>query len=151
MGRKYTLMLPQEIEDIVKECLLRVGIKGASNNQVALLTRLIFSGVAEYFYKQPDNKVRMGYIEFMKNPDKEQLFAVNILKSEGVGVINADTLWRYYKGELATEAQLKGVIDEFVHNLLEYAETQEQDIVNINNKTTVELTKKRRKKNGIQT
>lgn len=151
MDRKYALMLPQEIEDIVKECLIRVGIKSTSNNQVALLTRLIFSGIAEYFYKQPDNKVQMGYIEFMKNPEKEQLFAVNLLKSEGSGVINADTLWRYYKGELATQAQLKGIIDEFVHNLLEYAQTQEQDIIDINNRTTVELTKKRRKKNGIQT
>ena len=151
MDRKYISRPPKDIEAIVQESLNRVGLKSSSNNQVALLTRLIFSGISEYFFKKPDNKVKMGYIEFIKNPDKEQLFALNILKSEDAGVVNADTLWRYYKGELSSEAQLKGIIDEFVHDLLEYAQTQEQNISKINSKTTVELGKKRRKENGIQT
>ena len=102
-------------------------------------------------FEKPDYKVKMGYIEFMKNPDKEQLFAINILKNDEEGVVNADTLWRYYKGELLTEAKLKGVIDEFVQDLLEYAQAQEQNIMSLNNKTTVELSKKRRRTNGIQT
>lgn len=151
MARKYISRLPKDIEEIVDECLRRVNIKDVSENQVALLTRLIFSGIANYFYKKPDYKVKMGYIEFIKNPDKEQLFAINILKNDEEGVVNADTLWRYYKGELLSEAKLKVVIDEFVQDLLNYAQTQEQDIMSLNNKTTVELSKKRRRRNGIQT
>ena len=151
MSREFTSRNPQDIENIIKECLMRVGVNDISDKQIALLTRLIFSGISEYFYKKPDYKVKMGYMEFMKNPDKEQLFAINLLRNDDVGVVNADTLWRYYKGELATEAQLKNIIDEFVHNLLEYSQAQEQSITEINTKTTVELTKKRRKRNGIQT
>ena len=76
----------------------------------------------------------MGYIEFMKNPEKEQLFAINLLKNENEGVVNANTLWRYYKGELATEAKLKVVIDEFMQDLLQYSQQQETEINNITRK-----------------
>lgn len=151
MVRKFKDMFPKDIENIIKDSLRRIGITKVSENQVSLLTRLIFSGISSYFFYNSDNKIRMGYIELLKNPEKEQLFAVNIVKNEFEGVVNADTLYRYYKGELATETQLREVIDEFVHDLLVYAQTQETDISNISDKTTVELSKKRRKKNGIQT
>ena len=151
MAREFVNKSPKEIELIVDECLKRVGINKVTNNQVALLTRLIFSGIANYFFNRPDDLIKMGYIEFRKNPDKEQLLAVNIIKNEEVGVVNASTLWRYYKGELTSEAELKGIIDEFVHDLISYAQTQEQNIMSISNRTTVELSKKRRRKNGIQT
>ena len=145
MVRKVTRRPPSDIEDIFKECLERVGIKRTTINQRALLVRLVFSGIASYFFYNPNVKIRTGYIEFKKNPEKKQIIPINILKSENQGIVNADTLWRYYKGELASEAQLKEVIDEFVHNLLEYAQMQEFNIAEINQKTTIELSKKRRK------
>ena len=134
MARKFISRKPEDLENIVIECLHRIGISDVSDKQVALLTRLIFSGIANYFFNKPDYKIKMGYIEFMKNPEKEQLFAVNILKDEEEGVINADTLWRYYKGELATEAKLKVVIDEFMQDLLQYSQQQETEINSITKK-----------------
>ena len=134
MARKFISRKPIDIENIVAECLKRVGITKVSDNQVALLTRLIFSGIANYFFNNPDNKIGMGYIEFMKNPEKEQLFAINLLKNENEGVVNANTLWRYYKGELATEAKLKVVSDEFMQDLLQYSQQQETEINNITRK-----------------
>lgn len=134
MGRQFKNRKSIEIEEIVEECLKRVGIEKTSQKQVALLTRLIFSGISYYFYLKPDNLIKMGYIEFMKNPDKEQMFAVNILKNADEGVVNAETLWRFYKGELASEAKLKMVVDEFVQELLQYSQDQEIDITNLTNK-----------------
>lgn len=134
MSRNFTYKKSTDIEDIVKECLARIGITEVSKNQVALLTRLIFSGISNYFFNKPDNKITMGYIELMKNPQKEQLFAINLLKNQKEGVINANTLWRYYKGELATEAELKVIIDEFMQDLLNYSQQQEIEIDNITKK-----------------
>ena len=131
MARKFKNKKPEEIENIVSECLNRVGVKKMSANKIALLTRLIFSGISDYFFRNPDNLINMGYIQFKKNPDKEQLFAINIVKSDSAGVVNANTLWRYYKGELASETKLKGIIDEFIKELLEYSQAQEQDITNL--------------------
>ena len=145
MVREFKERQPKDIESIVKESLRRIGLSKVSDNKIALLTRLIFSGIASYFYFNPDNKIRMGYIEFIKNPEKEQLFALNIIRNDLDGIVNADTLWRYYKGEMTTRAQLKEIIDEFVHDLLDYAQVQESEISKINEKTTIEVSKKRRK------
>ena len=133
-AREFVERKPSDIEAIVKECLQRVGLKPTSKGQVSLLTRLIFSGISNYFFLNPDNIVKMGYIEFIKNPDKDQMFALNIIRNSKEGVVNAHTLWRYYKGELATEAELKGVIDTFVHDLLQYSQTQEFEITKLTNK-----------------
>ena len=70
MSRKFINRYPSDLEDIVSECLKRVGIEQTSKNQVALLTRLIFSGISAYFFYNPNVKIRTGYLEFMKNPDK---------------------------------------------------------------------------------
>ena len=134
MARKFKKRQATDIEDIVAESLARIGVKNLSDEQVALLARLIFSGVARYFFMSPDNEIEMGFLKIIKNPDKEQLFAVNIRKSENEGIYNAKSLWKYYRGELVVEAELKSIMEEFVQNLLDYSQAQEQSISKLTRK-----------------
>ena len=121
------------LEQIVSDGLKHVGLK-ATEAQSALLLRLIFSGIGSHFFFQPDTKFRLGFIEVEKSPEIDELFNVQIIRSEKDKVINADMLYKYYKGDLAREQQLQDVLDVFVNELLAYAQGQEVSITKTVNK-----------------
>lgn len=131
MVRKFKNRPSKDIESILEESIERIDFRNITKDKIALLLRLLISGVANYFFVSPDNIVNVGYMQFTKSADKDELFKVKIIRNEGEGVLNASTLWRYYKGELSTEAKLKGIIDEFVDGLLEYSQNQEVKITKL--------------------
>ena len=131
MGRKFRKVDKEVLENIVKESLERIGIKTIETNKVALLARLITSGIALHFFNSPDDLIDVGFLRFKKNPEKEELFAVEILKNEKAGVINADTLYRYYTGNLTSEKALKETMEGFVNELLNYSQKQNNVITEL--------------------
>lgn len=116
------------LEQVVGDSLKHVGIE-ASDTQTALLLRLIFSGIGSHFFFQPDTKFRLGFIDIGKSPEADELFNVKIIRSPEDKIVNADTLYRYYKGDLAREERFKEVLDAFVNELLAYAQGQEISIM----------------------
>lgn len=134
MKRKLKRVDKEEIETIVKDCLKRVKIEELKEGRAEWLFRLIISGISKYFFEQPDNIVDVGFLRFKKSPEKEQLFNVEIIKDEKVGIINAETLWRYYTGELTSEKEIKSIIGNFVNELLKYSQEQEEEITQITGK-----------------
>ena len=131
MKRKLKRAQKEELESIMKDCLKTVKIGELKEGRSEWLFRLLMSGIAKYFFEQPDNFVDVGFIRFKKNPEKEELFAVEIIKDEKAGVTNAETLWRYYTGELSSEKELKSIVNNFVNELLKYSQEQEEEITNI--------------------
>lgn len=121
---------PVVIENIVKESLNIINEK-MEDDKIRLLLRLIISGIAKHYFTSPDDLIEVGFLQFCKSPDKDELFRVNILRSKDSGVINADTLWRYYKGELKQEAQFKEILDNFLEELIEYSQEQEINITQL--------------------
>ena len=136
MARKLNKIEDKVIEDIVDDSLKRVGVKKVSKKQISLLLRLICSGIANYFYNKPDDFAEIGFIRFKKNPIKEEIFAVELISDEEEGVINADTLYRYYKGDLKAEQQIKETMDNFVNELLAYSQNQSNRIISMTSKLT---------------
>lgn len=132
MKRKIEERSLSIIEKVVGDSLRQVGLE-ASSEQTALLLRLIFSGIGSHFFFDPDSKFKIGFIEIAKSPNIDELFNVNIIRSEQDKVINADMLYKYYKGDLAREEQLKTVLDTFVNELLAYAQGQEVSIASTMN------------------
>ena len=145
MVRIFKQKPPAIIENIVKESLSIVNEK-MEDDKVRLLLRLVISGIAKHYFTNPDDLIEVGFLQFCKSPDKDELFRVNILRSKESGVINADTLWRYYKGELKQEAQFKEILNNFLEELIEYSQEQEIDIMNLTNQIE---TRKRRTNYGI--
>ena len=134
MKRKLKRVKKEEIESIVTECLKRVKLGELKEGRSEWLLRLIMSSIAKYFFEQPDNIVDVGFLRFKKNPEKEELFAVELIRDEKAGVINADTLYRYYTGDLASEKEIKKVIGGFVNELLKYSQEQEEEITDLTGK-----------------
>ena len=132
------------LEQIVYDSLHHIGLTDANPSHAALLLILILSGIGQHFFYEPDTNFRLGFIDIRKSPDKDELFTVNIIRSEENNIVNADTLWKYYTGELIKESQLKEVLDKFVHELLLYSQSQEESIMMMADKL-----KKGKKKNGI--
>lgn len=134
MVRKQKRAPKEDIESVMKDSVKRVGIQDLEDSPTNLLLRLVVSGIAKYFFEKPDNVVDVGYLRFKKSPVKEELFTVEIIKNEKEGVINADTLWRYYTGELTSEKQLKEVLNNFMEELVEYSQNQEIEITKLTGK-----------------
>ena len=134
MGRKLKKASREKIEQIIIESLESVGIRDVKDSKAALLTRLIISGIGNYFFSKPDNVVNVGFIKLSKSPNKDELFTAEIIRNEEVGIKNAETLWRYYTGEMITETKLKEVVEDFVSELLVYSQEQEQKITKLANK-----------------
>ena len=132
MTRKFKKVNPVKVEEIVTNSLKIVGLHEVVKDKVSLLTRLIFSGLAYYFYEHPDSLIDLGYLRIRKNPDKEELFAVNILRDDRV--VNAESLWKYYTGELQSKEELKSLLEGFVNELLVYSQIQETKISSLSNK-----------------
>lgn len=131
MGRKFKTISSVILENIVKDSASRVKISPISSNQANLLVRLIFSGIASYLYNYPDDIMDVGYIKVKKNPPKEEIFAVDIVKNENEGITNAETLYRYYKGELMAEKEIKETMNNFVNELLSYSQAQNFNITKL--------------------
>lgn len=134
MKRKLKRADKEELESIVNDCLSKVKITGLQEGRSEWFFRLIISGISKYFFEQPDNIVDVGFLRFKKNPEKEELFAVELLKNEKIGVVNAETLWRYYTGDLTSEKELKSIIGNFVNELLKYSQSQEEEITDLTGK-----------------
>ena len=130
-GRQLRERPPEDIENITKESLKIIGIEDIEEGKVKLLSRLIMSGIANHYFHYPDDLIRMGFLQFEKSPDKNELFKVTILKNKEAGVVNADTLWKYYKGELHQEAKFKEILDNFLEELISYSQTQEINITQL--------------------
>ena len=141
MARKREVKSAKILEDIMKECLSILSIEDISDDKVKLLLRLYASGIANKFFLEPDNIIDVGFLRFEKSPDKNELFRVSLKKDVNAGVINATTLWKYYKGELQQEKQFKQILEEFLTDLIQYSEEQEISITNLTSK----LQQKRRK------
>lgn len=132
--RKFIEKPPDIIERVTRESLKIVGIEEVSEGKVKLLSRLIISGIANHYFYNPDDLIKMGFLQFEKSPDKNELFKVTILKDIEAGVINADTLWKYYRGELHQEAKFKEILDNFLEELIAYSQTQEINITQLTNR-----------------
>jgi hypothetical protein len=139
-GRKFIEKPPDILERVTEESLKIVGIENVDEGKIKLLTRLIISGLAYYYFNNPDDLIKIGFLQFEKSPDKNELFKVTILKDKEAGVINAETLWKYYKGELHQEAKFKEILDGFLEGLIAYSQEQEINITQL----TSTLQKKRR-------
>lgn len=129
--RKLIEKPPDCIEEVTKESLKIVGIEDVEDGKVKLLSRLIISGIANHYFRNPDDLIRMGFLQFEKSPNKDELFKVTILRSQEAGVVNADTLWKYYKGELHQEAKFKEILDNFLEELISYSQDQEINITQL--------------------
>ena len=134
MKRELKRANKEEIELIIKDCFKKVKIEDVKEERIEWLLRLMISGIAKYFFEQPDNIIDVGFLRFKKNPEKEELFAVELIKDEKSGIKNAETLWRYYTGELISEKEIRSIIGNFVNELLEYSQKQEEEITDITGK-----------------
>ena len=133
-GRKFIEKPPDIIEGVTRESLKIIGLEDIEEGKIKLLSRLIISGIASHYFKNPDDLIKMGFLQFEKSPDKNELFKVIILKDQSAGVVNADTLWKYYKGELHQEAKFKEILDSFLEDLINYSQNQEISITQLTSK-----------------
>ena len=133
-GRKFIEKSPEDIERVTRESLKVIGIEEIDEGKVKLLSRLMISGIANHYFHNPDDLIRMGFIQFEKSPNKDELFKVSILRDTETGVVNADTLWKYYRGELHQEAKFKEILDNFLNELIDYSQSQEISITQLTNK-----------------
>ena len=142
MGRKRVERGPEIIEKVSKDCFRALGY-AVPKEKSDLFARLFLSGLSHYFFYHPDDIIKIGFLKLEKSPDLEELFKVIIQKSMNAGVINAETLWKYYTGELIQENNFKEIIEKFMNELIEYSQEQEINITQITNKIGKE------NKNGI--
>ena len=131
MARKFKKVDESVIIKLTQDSLERVGIEAVSRDKAALALRLILSGIASYFFNSPDDLIDIGFIRLKKNPEKEQIFAADLIKDDNSGVINADTLYRYYTGDLASEEAMKNTMNNFVNELLTYSQLQNNSITKL--------------------
>lgn len=130
MPRKREYKPASFIENIMKISVLTIG-KSAPDSKIRLLARLFISGIADHFFEHPDDIIDMGFVRFEKSPDKDELFKVMIIRNPEAGVVNAGTMWKYYKGELLQEEEFKQVLDNFLTELINYSQEQEIEITKL--------------------
>ena len=99
MARKFNKESPETLETILKESLEVIGVE-MKEDKAKLLLRLIIIGISNHYFYKPDDLIEVGFLQFCKSPDKDELFRVNILRNKESGVVNASTLWKYYTGQL---------------------------------------------------
>lgn len=134
---------PSEIlEKITEDCLDLVGVK-LKGEKIKLLIRLLISGIANHYFQNPDDLINMGFLSFQKSPDKTELFRVNLIKDADAGVVNAETVWRYYNGSLGREQQFRQILNSFLENLINYSQEQEIEITK-----SISQLEKRKEKGG---
>lgn len=141
MGREFKEREEGVIEKIINKSLEIIGSK-FKEGQAKLFLRLIISGIANHYFHNPDDIINVGFLRFEKSPDKNELFKVTIIKNQEAGVVNAETLWEYYSGELKQKQQLKEVLNNFLEELINYSQAQEIEIMNLTN----DIERKKRRK-----
>ena len=137
--RKFTEKPPEILEQIMEDCLDIIGVK-LDEAKIKLLIRLIISGISNHYFFFPDDLIKLGFVEFYKNPDKDELFRVSILRDTESGVVNAETLWKYYKGDIKKEKEIKETLGNFLEDLISYSKEQEKEITQL----TSQIEKRRR-------
>ena len=130
MARKFNKEPPETLESILRESLDILDIK-IEEDKAKLLLRLIISGIASHYFYKPDDLIDIGFLRFCKSPDKDELFRVNLLRDKESGVINADTLWKFYTGQLKQEQDFKEILENFFQELINYSQEQEIDITHL--------------------
>lgn len=143
MARKIEKLDISVIEDIMKDSLYRIGCE-LKEEKAKLLLRLLISGISSHFFFFPDTEIDVGFMKFKKNPNLDELFTVEIIRNKDVA--NADFLYRYYKGELLTEKELKGIVNGFVNELAAYSQSQNNKIAKLTSSLNKESISKKRKK-----
>lgn len=141
MARKFNKKDSKVIESVILESL-NIIKENIEEDKAKLLLRLIISGIAYHYFLNPDDLIDMGFLRFEKSPDKEELFKVTIIKDKEYGVVNAETLWKFYKGELQQEAEFKQVLENFLEELINYSQEQEINITHL----TSQIDRKKRRK-----
>ena len=132
MAREFIEKSSEVMEQIIIKSLNILNSK-LDEGQIKLLLRLIISGIANHYFHHPDDIINVGFLRFEKSPEKSELFKVTIIKDQGVGVVNAETLWEYYSGELKQKQQFKEVLNNFLEELINYSQAQEIDIMKLTN------------------
>jgi hypothetical protein len=140
MSRKLNKVTEEVVIALLRDSLKRSGLENMPDNNVSLFIRLLFSGLSSYFFRNPDDIIDLGYMRLKKNADIDELFAVEILRDKEESVVNADTLYKFYKGELISEKEIKKVVEGFANELLSYSEMQNEKISNL----TYKLNKRRK-------
>ena len=140
MARKREEKDPTTLENISEKCFKAMGLD-VSREQSNLFARIFLSGISHYFFYKPDDIIRIGFLKVEKSPEKSELFKVTLQKNLEVGVINAETLWKYYTGELIQESKFQEIIQNFMEELISYSQAQEQEITNL----TSSLNRKKRR------
>lgn len=133
MAREIRTVDKKVIEDIITNTLNKFGIE-LEKDEAALMLRLFLSGISKYFFDEPDTRVELGFMSLQKSPDLDELFSIRILRNLEEGVVNADTMYKYYKGEITTEKKIKGIVEGFVDELLSYSQEQNKEITLLTNK-----------------
>ena len=128
------------LENISEKCFKAMGLN-VSREQSNLFARIFLSGISHYFFYKPDDIIRIGFLKVEKSPEKSELFKVTLQKNLDVGVTNAETLWKYYTGELIQESKFQEIIQNFMEELISYSQAQEQEITNL----TSSLNRKKRR------
>lgn len=139
MARKFKEEPPEKLEQIMEDCLDIIGVK-LDEVKIKLLLRLIMSGIAYHYFINPDDLIKVGFLSFSKIPEKDELFKVSIIRDEKSGVKNAETLWKYYKGDIKKEKEIKETLGNFLEDLINYSKEQEKEIT----KLTSQLEERRR-------
>ena len=140
MSRKLNKVTEEVVIALLRDSLKRSGLENMRDNNVSLFIRLLFSGLSSYFFRNPDDIIDLGYMRLKKNAEVDELFAVEILRDKEESVVNADTLYKFYKGELISEKEIKKVVEGFANELLSYSEMQNEKISNL----TYKLNKRRK-------
>lgn len=140
MSRKLNKVTEEVVIALLRDSLKRSGLENMPDNNVSLFIRLLFSGLSSYFFRNPDDVIDLGYMRLKKNAEIDELFAVEILRDKEESVVNADTLYKFYKGELISEKEIKRVVEGFANELLSYSEMQNEKISNL----TYKLNKRRK-------
>lgn len=144
MARKIEKVDSSVLESIVTDGLQRIGIQ-IDEDRAKLLFRLIISGIGKHFFINPDTSVQVGFMEFTKSPDLDELFAIKILRNDEI--YNAEALYKYYRGEFHSEKKIKEMVESFVDGLLDYSQQQNlkiNELTNTLNKSTQTKAKRRK-------
>ena len=147
MAREIKNLKSSVIEDMVVNNLSKICDNKLENEKLQLFLRLIISDIAYHFFLNPDTQIDVGFMRFRKSPNLDELFTVDIIRNEDI--INAQSLYKYYRGELISEKELKGIVEGFVGELLMYSQQQNTKITSLTGKLsgTKKLQKKAKKEN----
>jgi hypothetical protein len=143
MAREIRTVDKKVIEDIITDTLRKFGIE-LEKDEAALMLRLFLSGISKYFFDEPDTRIELGFMSLQKSPDLDELFSIRIIRNLEEGVVNADTMYKYYKGEIITEKKIKGIVEGFVDELLTYSQEQNKEITLLTSKLGKNSIKKRK-------